>query len=297
VLAIAGALAALLGRVYDDLVPMLAALGLSGDLHRTGALTLYNSMSALRADAEEWRLKRQHGIECVELSGAEARAREPALARGVAAAIATPAWSNVADPKVIWAALLADLRRRDAAVVARTVRSLAELAFDRVVVAAGAWSARLAATVGDRVPLESERGYNMTVPDPGIALTQQVIFAERKFVASPLSVGLRIGGAAEFAGLSAPANYARSATLARLAGDYLPGLSVAGGVAWMGQRPATPDSLPVLGASPRRPDVLYAFGHGHLGLTLAASTGRIIADHVAGRPTLDLAPFSAARFR
>jgi D-amino-acid dehydrogenase len=168
---------------------------------------------------------------------------------------------------------------------------------DRVVVAAGAWSAALAKSVGDPVLLESERGYNTTIAAPGIRLGRQVTFAEAKFVASPLDPGLRIGGAAEFAGLVAPANLARSKALAKLAKRYLPGLETAGGTAWMGQRPSTPDSLPVLGPSPRAPAVLYAFGHGHLGLTQAATTGRITGDLLAGRdPGMAVAPYGIARF-
>jgi len=305
---IAAALAALLGRVYADLCPMLETLGLAADLRRGGSLTLYRSVAALRADRAEWALKRRYGSDCQEIGGAEARAMEPALSRRIEAGVFTPSWSNVADPKVIWAALLRDVRARGARVVAQPVRSLeapgrvgladgAGQGFDTIVVAAGAWSAGLAASAGDRVLLESERGYNTTIPEPGITLGREVIFAERKFVATPLACGLRVGGAAEFAGLAAPPDYRRSATLARLAREYLPDLSVTGGTAWMGQRPTTPDSLPVLGPSPRRPDVLYAFGHGHLGLTLAATTGRLIADQVAGRASpVDLGPFSAARF-
>jgi D-amino-acid dehydrogenase len=304
----AAAMAALLGRVYADLCPMLAALGLSADLHRVGALTVYRSAAALRADSAEWALKRRHGIACDEISGAEVRAMEPALGEGIAAGIVTPAWSQVSDPKQIWAALLADARRHGVAVRAGAVADLGTpgqvrlasgeaVACDAVVLAAGAWSARLARLAGDRVLLESERGYNVTIPAPGVALGREVIFAERKFVAAPLSVGLRIGGAAEFAGLDAPPNYARSRTLARLGAGYLPGLSLDGAREWMGQRPTTPDTLPVLGRSPRRPDVFHAFGHGHLGLTLAATTGRLIADQVAGRSaSLDLTPYSAARF-
>jgi D-amino-acid dehydrogenase len=305
---IAAALASLLDRVYADVCPMLEALSLSGDLHRAGALTVYRSLAALRADREEWALKRRHGIACEDISGEAARALEPALGPGIAAGVVTPAWSHVSDPKTIWAALLADARRHGVAVRAGTAADLrapgrlrlrdgVELPCDAVVVAAGAWSASLARQAGDLVLLESERGYNVTVPTPGVALSREVIFAEQKFVATPLSIGLRIGGAAEFAGLDAKPNYARSRALAQLGASYLPGLSLEGGTAWMGQRPATPDSLPVLGASPRRKDVFYAFGHGHLGLTLAATSGRLIADQLAGRAApLDLAPFSAARF-
>jgi D-amino-acid dehydrogenase len=302
------AMASLLGRVYDDLAPMLAALGLSGDLRRVGALTVYRSAAALGADGAEWALKRRHGIVCEEMSGAEARAMEPALGEGIAAGVMTPAWSQVSDPKTIWAALLADARRHGVTVRAAGVAGIGvpgavrlasgeTVACEAMVLAAGAWSAALARQAGDRVLLESERGYNVTLPDAGVALGREVIFAEKKFVAAPLATGLRIGGAAEFAGLTAPANYARSRALGRLGASYLPGLRLAGAKEWMGQRPTTPDTLPVIGGSPRRPDVFHAFGHGHLGLTLAATTGRLIADRIAGRdPAVDLAPFSAARF-
>ncbi len=304
----AAALASLLGRVYADLCPMLAAVGLEGQLHRAGALTVYRKRLALYADRAEWDLKRRHGIVCEQISGAEARRLEPALGPDITFGVVTPAWSHVSDPKAIWAALLADARTHGVTVrqgKASDVRTEGRVQLasgeavdcDAVVLAAGAWSAPLARQAGDRVLLESERGYNLTVPAPGVSLSREVIFAEQKFVATPLSVGLRIGGAAEFAGLNAAPNFARARALGKLGASYLPGLSLKGGLQWMGQRPATPDSLPVLGPSPRRPDIFYAFGHGHLGLTLAATTGRMAADYFAVRtPPVDPLPFSVARF-
>ena len=305
---IAAALAALLGRVYDDLTPLLDALGLADSLHRRGALTVYTSAAALARDADAWALRRRHGIVCEAIGGAAARALEPALASTIAAAVFTPDWSHVSDPKALWAALLASVRASGVTLVAARVADIArpgrvrlasgeEAACDAVVLAAGAWSAALARGAGDRVLLESERGYNMTLPQPNVALDREIIFAERHFVATPLSVGLRIGGAAEFSGLAAPPRHARARVLAELARAYLPDLARDGGTAWMGQRPTTPDSLPVLGPSPRRADVIYAFGHGHLGLTLAATSARLVADCVAGRPAaVDLRPYAAGRF-
>lgn len=305
---VAAALAGLLGRVYADWEPLLVQLGIADRLHRAGALTVYRSTAGLHLDAAGWALRRRHGIVCHEIGGAEARALEPALSPDIAAAVLTPDWSHVSDPKEIWAALLAACRAGGIAVETGAVADIArpgrvrlasgqEAACDAVVVAAGAWSARLVRSAGDRVLLESERGYNVTVPEPGVHLNREVIFAERQFVATPLAIGLRIGGAAEFAGLTAPPNYARSRALGRLAADFLPGVSLRGAVEWMGNRPATPDSLPVIGRSPRRPDVYYAFGHGHLGLTLAATTARLVADLLAGRlAPAQLQPYAVARF-
>jgi D-amino-acid dehydrogenase len=169
---------------------------------------------------------------------------------------------------------------------------------DKVLVAAGAWSAQLAKTVGDRALLESERGYNTTLPHCAHLLKRQVVFAERKFVATPLSVGLRIGGAAEFAGLSAAPNYQRSDALLSLARRFIGNLDERDTKKWMGHRPSTPDSLPVIGASTATPHVLYAFGHGHLGLTQSATTAALLGQLLDGVPTaIDMAPFSIARFQ
>ena len=113
----------------------------------------------------------------------------------------------------------------------------------------------------------------------------------------PLDDGLRVGGAVELGGIEAPPNYARSKAMLAKAQRFLPGLDPAGGREWMGYRPSLPDSLPVIGGAARHPDVHYAFGHGHLGLTQAAATGRLIRDRVLGQSAaIDLSPFSAQRF-
>jgi D-amino-acid dehydrogenase len=306
------ALAALNGRVYDDLLPMLDAIGCGGEIHRKGALTVYETEDGFRRDVDEWAFKRKHGIEVKMLSADEARALEPALGPIVVRGVLTPNWSHINDPKLLVDRLRTWLERnRGVTIVSGEVSRLfidsgrpwivlndrKTLSADCAVVAAGAWSGALACSLGDRSSLESERGYNTTLPSPGVTLAREVIFAERKFVATPLSIGLRIGGAAEFGGLDAKANYKRSEALVKLVSRYLPGLSSKGGIAWAGHRPATPDSLPVIGSSPRHANIFYAFGHGHLGLTQAATTGRLIADLVGGRPPpIDLAPYSISRF-
>lgn len=306
-LRLTSALAALTATVYDDYLPMLKELGLSHELHRVGALWVYETEAGFAADAADRARRRSHGLIFEEMDGDEARRLEPALGKIVVGAALTPQWSHFSDPKRVVDRLREHVASRGATIVqgeavaiSGTALELSDgksLSFDRLVIAAGAWSARLAATIGDRVLLESERGYNITIPNPGVSLTREVIFAERKFVATPMEMGLRIGGAAEFAGLEAPANYARSDALAALAGPYLPDLKTEGGTRWMGHRPTTPDSLPVIGASLHRPDVIHAYGHSHIGLTLGPTTGRLVADLIAGRTTpIDLAPFSASRF-
>jgi D-amino-acid dehydrogenase len=308
---ISRALAAINARVYDDLVPMLADVGLTAELHRNGALSVYESERGYRLDAAEWDCKRSHGVVTREMSGDEAREMEPSLGPLVQRAVLTPEWSYVSDPRRIVDGLREGLIRNGVSLQGGEVRTIRKGATsplvvqleggsteaDQVVIAAGAWSKSLAQSIGDRVLLESERGYNMTLPHSGVSLKRQLIFAERKFVASPLSCGLRIGGAAEFGGLKAAANFKRSQALVALARRYLPQLRTERGTEWAGHRPATPDSLPVISRSRQLPDVFYAFGHGHLGLTQAATTGRLVSDLLFQRPPpIDPHPYDIGRF-
>ncbi|MGH7211690.1 MAG: NAD(P)/FAD-dependent oxidoreductase, partial [Acetobacteraceae bacterium] len=182
----AAALAALTTRAHDDLVPLLAAIGLSDALTRTGALTVYRSRAAFDGEAAEWGLRGRLGVAWQALSGTDVRTLEPALGPAVACGVLVPGWSQVRDPRAIWAALLAALHARGVAVRRAEVVALdadahvrtadgAQHAFEAVVVAAGAWSAPLAHNLGDRVLLASERGYNTTIAEPGAFLTREVI--------------------------------------------------------------------------------------------------------------------------
>jgi D-amino-acid dehydrogenase len=124
-----------------------------------------------------------------------------------------------------------------------------------------------------------------------------LIFSGHGFVVTPLETGLRVGGAVELAGLRRPPNFDRSKAMLEKARTFLPGLDPSGGREWMGFRPSLPDSVPVIGRARSAPNVFYAFGHGHLGLTQAAGTGRLIRDLVLGQsPAIDLSPFSPQRF-
>jgi len=307
------ALASLNGLVWDELGRLLADVGLGHTLHRTGCLVVYSHEAARRRDALEWRLKREHGVVAEDVDRSAITDLEPAIGPTMTAGVFQPDWATVDDPAEICTTLFDTLRRRgvdfvegEAAQVERGPDnhpvgvSMADgrlVEGTAVVIAAGAWSKALARTVGDFVHLESERGYNATLPNPRIAVTREVAFGERKFVVTPLSCGLRVGGAAEFAGLGGKPNYLRSTNLVTAAKKALPGLNSHGMTRWMGHRPATPDSLPVIGPSEQVPNVVHAFGHGHLGLTQAAPTGRIVADLIDGRePPIDLTPFRVMRF-
>jgi D-amino-acid dehydrogenase len=310
---ISRALAALNDRSLADLIALLDDVGLSGQLHRRGALTVYESDAAFAADADEWAWKRELGVRWTSVSMDALHELEPALAPVFRHAVMLEDWAHVDDPLNIVCALRERIRQDGGNLVTADVAALAlndplrpaaldrggrRHAGDRLLVAAGAWSGALARSAGDRVLLESERGYNTTLPAAVGTLNREVIFAERKFVATPLAIGLRIGGAAEFAGLDAPPNYRRSDALLELARRYLPGMDERDARRWMGHRPSTPDSLPVIGPSPASDRLLYAFGHGHLGLTQAATTGAVIGSLLAGGDLgIDLRPYSITRFK
>jgi D-amino-acid dehydrogenase len=165
------------------------------------------------------------------------------------------------------------------------------------VIAAGAWSRRLTDRLGDRVPLETERGYNTTLPLGAFDVRRQIIFGGHGFVITPLVNGLRVGGAVELGGLDLPPNFKRSEAMLAKAMKFLPGLKPEGGQQWMGFRPSLPDSLPVVGPSRASPRIVYAFGNGHLGLTQSAGTGRLVRDLVCGEtPSIDVSPFRPGRF-
>ncbi|SAL22152.1 D-amino-acid dehydrogenase [Caballeronia sordidicola] len=307
------ALAALNNRVYDDLIPLFEDVGAMSTFYRRGAITLYETDKAFRADATEWKLKQELGVRWRALNQREVQELEPALAPVFKHGVFLEDWSHIGDPRQ----LVSQIRTRVKALGARLVQGVvagldandrdtpsavlntgATIAARQIVVAAGAWSASLAESIGDTVLLESERGYNTTLPQPGVGLSREVIFAERKFVATPLDIGIRIGGAAEFAGLKAQPNYKRSEALLELGKRFLPGIQDHGAVQWMGHRPATPDSLPVIGKSPSAAAVIYAFGHGHLGLTQSATTGALVADLLVNRtPGTPLGAYSIERFR
>jgi D-amino-acid dehydrogenase len=167
---------------------------------------------------------------------------------------------------------------------------------DRLVLAAGAGAGELAARLGAHAPLTRERGYHAMLAPEALALELPVTFAERGFVATPMSGGIRLAGTVELGAGKAP-DWRRAAILL----DHvraLFGREFEATSRWFGDRPTLPDYLPMIGPAPRAGNAVLALGHQHLGLTLAAVTARLVAALVAGAPPmLDLAPFRTDRFR
>jgi D-amino-acid dehydrogenase len=171
------------------------------------------------------------------------------------------------------------------------------IACDAVVVAAGAWSKKLTAMLGHNVPLDTERGYHVTLPNAQKRPRMPLYSGDHSFAITPLDVGLRFAGTVELGGLNAPPNYARAQKLMNHGKRMFGELDETGRSDWMGFRPSMPDSVPVISQGGRFKNTFFGFGHGHIGLTLGPVTGRIIADLAASRdPGIDMQHFRVDRF-
>lgn len=256
-------------------------------------------------------LRRAAGARVERIGAADLHDLEPDLAPEFRAAVLIHGQARATSPGRIMQVLTDKLRAMGGEVLQTEIRDLRPdpqggwtldctgetLHADRLIVSAGAWSARLLAPLGLKLPLEAERGYHVMFADPGVTLNNSVMDADRKFVASSMEDGLRAAGTAEFAGLDTQPDPRRAETIATVAGHMLPGLNIARKTTWSGLRPSFPDSLPAIGEVPGHKGLFAAFGHSHYGLMMAPRTGRIVADLVRGvRPNVDLSPYRVDRF-
>jgi D-amino-acid dehydrogenase len=302
---------ALMDLSKAELEPFLAATGLLAMLRKEGNLQVYETEAEFRASLPGWQARADHGIDFRHMDPEEMAEVQPGLSPRFTRGTFTPGWYSITDPKDYTLALAERLRAQggevtrgevvalapDGAGVTLTLADGQTRRAAQVVLAAGAHSHRLARKMGERIPLETERGYNTTLPGDAFDLRTQITFGGHGFVITRLASGIRVGGAVELGGLDLPPNFRRSEAMLKKAQSFLPGLRPTGGVQWMGFRPSLPDSLPAIGKARASSRVIYAFGHGHLGLTQSAGTARLVADLVTGTaPAIDMTPFSPQRF-
>jgi len=256
------------------------------------------------------RLERGIGLERIE--SAELRTVEPAISDEFQAAILMKGQARALSPGKIGEVLSAKAAGLGVQITKACVTGLSqsrsggwEVQADgqtyhasQIVVAAGAWSAKLLTNLGVNIPLEAERGYHVEFPNPGVKINNSVMDMDMLCVASSMEGGIRVAGTAEFAGLDTPPSTKRVNVLKMAAKRMLPGLKSEGMKSWMGSRPSFPDSLPMLGEFSDHKGLFSAFGHGHCGLMMAPKTGKIIADLISNKPmNADLSPFSVERFQ
>ena len=171
-----------------------------------------------------------------------------------------------------------------------------EYNFEKTVLASGAFSKKFTDQLGEKIPLDTERGYHVHFKDMEQLISRPVIFLDRGFGMTPMNQGLRAVGTVELGGLENPPSKKRIDYIVKCSKELLPQLGKHNDE-WLGFRPTLPDFLPILGPSLKNKNIVYAFGHHHLGWTLGAITGKIVSGIVAEEKTnLDLSPYSSSRF-
>ena len=324
----AGSSEAKLLRIAQSLRPLLkdspvlhAALareaGVPELIEHKGLMNAWHSRAGFEAEAMAWRIRKQVGISWTEIEGEALRAAEPDLDPAYTFAVLTEEAGRCLSPGRLVGALVAHAERRGA-----TLRKAAATGFrldgralkaviladgsavecDAAVICCGARSAPLAAQLGDRVPLETERGYHVMLRGANRGPRHSISLGAAKMVVNPMEDGLRAAGQVEIAGLEGAPNWKRAEILRDHLLRSFPGLPnpypAELVTTWLGHRPSTPDGMPVIAPSTRCPEVIHAFGHGHVGLVAGPRTGRIVAQLLSGQsPEVSIAPFSPTRFR
>ncbi len=302
-----------LGRMTFGAYDELAAAGALGESHDDGYLFACATRGSATAARNGLVRMADQGYAAPPgplLEADELRRLEPSLSAAAQAGFVQPG-ERWLDPSGFVDALATRLRERGVAIIEQAEvtglrddgpsvsleTSAGPTEAGQVVIASGVWSDRLCRMLGLRLGLVPGKGYSFAV-EPAVMPARAIYLADAHVVATPIGDRLRLAGTIEFDGSVDRFNDRRVRAIAGAASRYLSGIDWQQRTAeWVGPRPMTPDGLPMIGRLPGRSRVLVAAGHNMLGLTLAPSTGRVIAALVTGRaPGIDLAPFAPGRF-
>ncbi len=311
-------LATLVSRAVDSHRALADDLGVSAWLRPNGWLRAFRTQAGFEAAAAERRLLTQHGVAFDVVQAAQIRELEPGLKRHFDCGVLLTGALSIDQPGRLIERALAVFRERGGAVVeaaasalvpvadgVRVVTPAGEVQARHAVLAAGVWSAQLAQALGYRFPMVGERGYHVHQPLPeGIVLNRPLNDVSGAHVMAPEPGGIRVLSGVEVARPDSPPNLAQlGLAVAQAAQTWgVPAVSLdkvgeGAGDAWLGSRPSMPDGLPVIGAAPRHARIVFAFGHGHIGLSTGPITGQLVAELITGQaPSIPLAPFAPQRF-
>lgn len=296
--------------VIDDAEALYDRARIPHVMRRTPAVYLYESERTFRASKSGWDRRIAAGLKSTPVSADEIRALEPNLAPIFTHGMISHDWAIVTDPFAVVSGLFAAATARGVSFERMDVTAVSDRdggvtvtagridrPFDATLITAGVWSKTLAERLGERLPVEAERGYNLTYPNPAATVQRPLVLADRGVVVTALEPGLRLGGWSELGGTKLPPIASRWERMRAITEAVLPGLRGADAVQWMGHRPSMPDSIPVLSRSTRHHSVFYAVGHGHYGLSQSAKTARVIGELIGGdRPDAALSAHSIRRF-
>ena len=303
-------LGVLLSHSHSALAPLIETAQGHDLVTKNGTLYLYGSEAGFIKAKPDIDFRRRHGIPVTELTKAEIGDLEPHLnpiyERGLFFENAQHLLSPVDLLKRMGASVIANggkiITNKALGIERVSTHKLkvqlqdASVLGSKVVVAAGAWSKSLAQQVGDKLPLDTEQGYHVMYKGAEQFLNRPVGWADVGFYMTPMNDGLRAAGTVELAGLNNTANPRRLNLIADTVKTLLPQLQNHDSE-WTGFRPSMPDSMPVIGQSSKDAGVYYAFGHGHIGVTLSGITGKLISELIDGKsPSVDISAFAAQRF-
>jgi D-amino-acid dehydrogenase len=304
------ALGGLLAHTWEGLAPLLDMAGARDLVAERGFMHVYRDQHEFDLAWPANQVRREHGARFTALDAGDIRDLEPKLKPRFERGLLFDGISQVLDPLALchrYAQLLEQsdgriLRARVVAIsegkddVSLSLDSGENIAFDQVVVAAGAFS-RFIDGLGKLVSrLDTERGYHVLYRDRQQLLSRPVSWHFAGFYATPMNLGLRVAGTVEIAGYHDRQNPRITDYLSRKAAEMLD-LPATPDQTWLGFRPTFPDSLPAIGYGAGSSRVIFAVGHHHLGLTLSGITGRLVAELAGGEaPCLDIASFSPSRF-
>ncbi len=292
------ALADLLSDASTRWQALAEAIGANRLIRNRGCLYWYRTDRAFAEARADLGFRRACGVRVDLLDARDLAALEPGLPVAGGGAAFFPGALFMNDPGGVVSLLARSVSALGARLLAARVTGLArrnggvrltgpdlDIQARSAIIAAGAHSRPLARQAGDAIPLDTERGYHLEWDMARLPISRPVCPTERGFYLCPMEGRLRVAGTVELGGLAAPPSPHRVARLLEGARSIFPDLP-APDREWMGFRPSIPDSLPVIGPSRGGPEVLFAFGHGHIGLTLAPRTAAMIAAHVLGQPPL-----------
>jgi len=290
---------------------LAGAAGVTNLVRDCDYLHVYRDASAQRLSSLEWQLRIERGARVEVLDRQGLLEYEPMLSARYVQAVRIEKQGYLVDPSALVRAYADSFAASGGLIHQDTVHgfSLSDARVvgvktsagvfnaDDFVIAAGAWSRQLMRELGLDLPLDTERGYHVMIPNSGVTLSNTVMDTHGKFVATPMAQGLRIAGTVELASADAPPDYRRADMLLEAAKALLPNLQSSNVTRWMGCRPSLPDGLPAIGPLPRHDNVFAAFGHAHTGMVGAPQTGRVIASMLRREPVnFDLSPFAPNRF-
>ena len=293
-----------------DTKELLEYSNIAQKLEQNGCAFIYDTKLSFNKSIKSWDERNSRGFSNEVINAKKIAQITPTINEKFKYAYLSHHWAKVSEPKDIVHGLAESAKMNGVYFHQERVNSVSEKLnsisinaekgnsqYDAVVITAGINSVSLAKPLGDFLPMTAERGYNLTIPLSNIDIDIPIVFADRGIVATSLESGLRIGGWAEYADPSRPANPNYFNSIARISQDLFPGLSIENAKYWMGSRPSTPDSVPVISRSLKTDRVFYNTGHGHYGLTHAATSANLLYNLIEGEPnSTEIKAFSIDRF-